>query len=173
MGLVVWRGMESYVRAARCRLCYTRNFKNGCCNWRPAWTLADLAQLVVAGEREFLSALVGRRDTEMRAGGTELKVMGDSDKCAFHRQGAGCTLRVSQRPLLCRTYLCDPVRLLPSPRERRAYLANYHRTKELAARITAALHVLHDLEALDLEAFCLEAPGVIHYYTHQRPPRAG
>lgn len=108
-----------------------RNFRNGCCNWRSAWTLPDLAQLVVAGELEFLHALLDRRDTEIRAGGTELKVVGSSsDKCAFHR--AGCY--GAYPSARCRICLCGPVRLLPSPRERRAYLVNYARTKELAGR---------------------------------------
>jgi len=152
MGLLFWRGMDSYVRAPRCRLCYTRDFGNGCCNWRAAWTLADLGQLVIAGEGEFLRELLGRRDVEIRAGGTELKVMGSWDKCAFHRVGSGCTLRVSQRPLLCRTFLCDPQRLLAAARHRRTYRRDYARARELAGRITHKLHLHHDLEALDLEA---------------------
>ncbi|HAI21640.1 MAG TPA: hypothetical protein DCM14_07095 [Clostridiales bacterium UBA8153] len=163
MGLVFWKGMDSYVRAPRCRLCYGRNFGNGCCNWRATWSLADLARLVVAGEVEFLRELLGRRDVELRAGGTELKVMGSRDKCTFHRAGSGCTLRVSQRPLLCRTFLCAPHRLLSSPRHRRVYRLEYQRARELAGRITRRLHLHHDLEALNVEAFVREAPAVLDY----------
>lgn len=161
MGLLFWRGMDSYVRAPRCRLCYSRDFGNGCCNWRAAWTLADLGQLVVAGEVEFLRELLARKDAEIRANGTELKIMGSWDKCAFHRAGTGCTLRVSQRPLLCRTFLCAPHRLLAPARHRRIYRRDYVRARELAARITQKLHLRHDLEAFDGEAFVKDAPAVI------------
>lgn len=174
MDLVLWQGMGSLVRAARCHLCYVRGTKNGCCNWKPAWTLADFAYLAGCGQEEFIAGLLRRRDAEVRAGGTELKLIGrGADKCPFHVAGAGCALPAGQRPLLCRTYLCAPRRLLPNPRLRREYVTGYARTRAAARALTAALHRAgHDLEALDQAAFAAEAPELLRRYFPRRPPRA-
>jgi len=80
-----------------------------CCSEGSAFSLADIGSILLAGNEALAADVLGRPG---KSDGYKWEPHMQDARCVYHSRETGCTLPAAQMPLQCRTYLCQPERLM-------------------------------------------------------------
>lgn len=97
-----------------------------CCSEGSAFSLADIGSILLSGSHGLAADVLGRPG---QSDGYKWEPHMREGRCVYHSRETGCTLPSSLMPLQCRTYLCQPERLL-SPAQLAVYESYVERLEE-------------------------------------------
>jgi hypothetical protein len=118
---------EARVCGEGCSRCVAADLGGvACCSEGSAFSLADIGSILLAGNEALAADVLGRPG---QSDGYKWEPHMKEARCVYHSRETGCTLPAAQMPLQCRTYLCQPARLM-TPEQLVAYEGYVERLEE-------------------------------------------